>query len=173
MATYNLLEPILSIYKYPKPAHLASIFNSVSCAIGFFGTLGTGMLVDKTKKFKVPIFVCSVLTVVDLAVFTWFGPDRLEWLVGILILVLGVLIAVTMTVSVELGCEIAYPVPEQLSGGVILIMQQIPTVIIISISSALFDSSAYAPLEAAFIVNMISLGLTVAGTLLILCIRGR
>ena len=117
VATYTLLEPMLAIFEYPSPARFASLINAASCVIGFFATLGVGVLVDRTKHFKLPLFLSSLLTAVDLGVFAWFGEERLQWLAALLIVALGILVSVTMTISVELGCEVAYPIESRAALG--------------------------------------------------------
>ena len=86
---------------------------------GMVGVVEAGVMVKKTGKFKATIVIlCSgfLVTLFGLMYVLDLESDLLLYVVGAL---LGMFLAPSLTIGIELACEVGFPVGESYSNGCI------------------------------------------------------
>eukprot|EP00002_Diphylleia_rotans_P018704 TRINITY_DN3617_c0_g1_i1.p1 TRINITY_DN3617_c0_g1~~TRINITY_DN3617_c0_g1_i1.p1 ORF type:complete len:448 (+),score=102.51 TRINITY_DN3617_c0_g1_i1:47-1390(+) len=133
----TLINQILEPYGYTNDDS-----GTVGALVVFIGLIGAGIAgaaVDKTKKYKLVLVIC--LGSSSLLALWWtlaLKSDNLTMLalVGGL---LGGLMTPIMPVSLELGCEIAYPIGEALPSGLLMTAGQIFGIVMVVVMGLLID----------------------------------
>ena len=169
----TILEEIFSLYSYPNPTTFSSLVNSLNFFVGFGGSIVFAAIADRTKKFKLLMFVCAFESACVLACFTWLAPRRSAWLSGSLVCLFGAFNVATIPLALELGAELSYPVGEAYSSGLVMSASQVSAVVLSYISSALFDASSDSSTRSPYIVNLMNFGVCCLGSFLVLGIKGK
>jgi FLVCR family feline leukemia virus subgroup C receptor-related protein len=92
---------------------------------GLVGAGIVGALVDKTRKYKLFLLICFACTAASLLMFAFFlEPDEF-CLLTIASCLLGFFMTPVLPVSLELSCEISYPIGEATPTGLLMIGGQV------------------------------------------------
>ncbi len=116
----TVLEEIFSHYDYSSPTSYCSLVSCFVYLIGFIGSLGFGLIADKTKKLKLLLIIANFMSAACLGAFTWVVPLQNKWLSAVVCCVFGFFNIATIPLSLELASEITYPVGEANSGGIVM-----------------------------------------------------
>lgn len=102
-----------------------------------FGTIG-----NKTHKFKVLLDLIVVGSAVVMILFTVFLYLPYDWIIVILVFLIGFWILPIIPVGFEYVCEITFPIGEAMTVGFNWFLSQIIGIIHLMIISVLFDSKS-------------------------------
>ena len=118
----------------------ATITAAISNLAGILMALIVGAIIDKSKKYKLGMIICNIISLVCLIVTTILMETIAKKHLGLTSLicyplVIGVTVPI-YTSGMDFVCEITYPVGESISEGIIMSFNQIMGIIGIIICDA-------------------------------------
>mmetsp|Transcript_3494 Transcript_3494/g.4814 ORF Transcript_3494/g.4814 Transcript_3494/m.4814 type:complete len:444 (+) Transcript_3494:1752-3083(+) len=103
----------------------AGILGFLFVAVGLAGAITAGVIADKTRKYKLLIFLTFVGTLGALAfLFLSVRPHNLGMLIASCCF-LGLFTTAILPLCLEAGVEVTYPVPEGISAGCVMMSAQV------------------------------------------------
>jgi FLVCR family MFS transporter 7 len=108
----------------------SSILGSVLVAVGIAGSMGFSKVVERKQNYKQMLILCCVGSFISIAwigVTLHFGMNMLLMAIGIC--TVGVSFLATWPLTFELACELAFPVGEAATIGLMITGGQIVGVI--------------------------------------------
>jgi hypothetical protein len=98
----------------------SSVFGATFIVCGLIGATAMSLYVEKTHEFKKACLICTVLGFFGLGLFT--GLSFLENLYAEIIAVacIGIFTMPLLPLSLDLGCELSFPIGEALSTGILM-----------------------------------------------------
>ncbi|KAJ8967431.1 hypothetical protein NQ314_002879 [Rhamnusium bicolor] len=97
--------------------------------IGMVGSILTGVVLDKTHKFKETAFVIFLMCGVSICGFLFALELRSKWMVYVAISIFGFFLNAYMPAGIEFATELTFPSPESTVTGILLATSQILAVI--------------------------------------------
>jgi len=119
----TVLQPILKPFGYTNVE--AGNFGAVTIVAGLIGSIVVGVYVDKTKKYKKSILVCSIISTIAAGGLVAILPSGNGVLFGIVCGICGFFATPVFPLSFEFCAELSFPVAEAASGGLMVVMTQI------------------------------------------------
>ncbi|CAH8573853.1 unnamed protein product [Schistosoma mattheei] len=132
---------------------------------GIFGSVITGVILDKTKKFKLITCIIYILSLLFMGIFTGILYFRSMPIVFIIMFCLGFFMTGYLSIGFELAAELTYPESEGLSSGLLNTSAQIFGLILIHVATPLRTNYGVLP------GNLFLTGLTLIGTIMTVLIK--
>ncbi|CAI2731751.1 unnamed protein product [Schistosoma spindalis] len=132
---------------------------------GIFGSVITGVILDKTKKFKLITCIIYILSLLFMGIFTGILYLRSMPIVFIVMFFLGFFMTGYLSIGFELAAELTYPESEGLSSGLLNTSAQIFGLILIHVATPLRTNYGVLP------GNLFLTGLTLIGTIMTVLIK--
>ncbi|CAH8861298.1 unnamed protein product [Trichobilharzia szidati] len=132
---------------------------------GIFGSILGGVILDKTKKFKLVTCAIYILSLIWMAVFTGILYLRSMPLVFVSMFFLGFFMTGYLSLGFELAAELTYPESEGLSSGLLNTSAQIFGLILIHVATTLRTHHGVLP------GNLFLTALLVLGSIMTVCIK--
>lgn len=132
---------------------------------GIFGSVITGVILDKTKKFKIITCIIYILSLIFMGIFTGILYLRSMPIVFIVMFFLGFFMTGYLSIGFELAAELTYPESEGLSSGLLNTSAQIFGLILIHVATPLRTHYGVLP------GNLFLTGLTLIGTIMTVLIK--
>ena len=131
----NIFGTIFNSYMalYTIKDRTASITAAISNLSGIIIALIVGAIVDKSKKYKIAMIICNIISLVFLIITTILMETIQKKSLGLTslicyTLVIGATVPI-YTSGMDFVCEITYPVGESISEGIIMSFNQIMGII--------------------------------------------
>jgi len=124
--TYSCLASIMSslIEPFGYETSIAGIYGLVVLVTGIIGSIGWGVYVGLSKKYKRSLCILTALSTILLAVLLFVGPRGNAFHTGIFIALYGFFTTPALPIIFEFCCEISFPVAEANAGGLTYMMTQ-------------------------------------------------
>nr|CAH8862607.1 unnamed protein product [Trichobilharzia regenti] len=132
---------------------------------GIFGSILGGVILDRTKKFKLVTCAIYILSLIWMAVFTGILYLRSMPLVFVSMFFLGFFMTGYLSLGFELAAELTYPESEGLSSGLLNTSAQIFGLILIHVATTLRTHHGVLP------GNLFLTALLVLGSIMTICIK--
>lgn len=152
--TSACISAVVSSLTLPFGYHVKdnSIFGTVFVIAGIGGSAASGIIMDKTHKFKKACVVLSAVTTAAFAFIYVTAPTGSVFILSLNFIVVGLGIIPILPVCFAFGVELTYPVPEAMSNGMMLLPSKIYGSILGVIAGAIIPYGPYYCLFL-FIVN--------------------
>ena len=111
------------------------MLSSIAVSFGIVGALATAAYISKTKKFRLMGMITCLGVTVFCSLFVASLTTENVTIVIITACVMIIFVEAVLSIGLEYGCEVSYPVPENNVSGVIMSYSQILTTIQIGIAS--------------------------------------
>ena len=109
-----LVGEVLSRYGYDSNS--AGVFGALVIVMGLIGAMLFGLYVDKTKKFKSSLIICTILGSIGIiAMFLVLEFYNNYYLCAFTACFWGFFLMPMIPLCYDLGCEIAFPVGEAMA----------------------------------------------------------
>ncbi|XP_074030371.1 uncharacterized MFS-type transporter C09D4.1 isoform X1 [Leptinotarsa decemlineata] len=118
---------------FPGAQEDAGKMGSLMKTAGFGGLILTGIILDKTHRYKETSFILSLLTTIGLAGVLYGLSTRNKWLTYTTMTLFGAFLSGYIPAGVEFGTEITYPSPENTVMGILCTTSQVIAVVLIII----------------------------------------
>jgi len=102
-----------------------SIFGAVFIIAGVAGCAASGIIIDRTHKFKQACIYICVLTTATFVLLFFVAPTGSVALLSLNFLFMGLGIIPILPVCFAFGVELTYPVPEAMSNGMMIVPSKI------------------------------------------------
>ncbi|KAG2391943.1 hypothetical protein C9374_013428 [Naegleria lovaniensis] len=100
-----------------------SVFGLTVIVFGIVGALFIGVIVDRTKRYKLICACCGLLATIGFAGFAvvmlWRRTTLLFYMACLSLAALGMFSVPTVPICLEMSCEVTYPVPSSTSTSII------------------------------------------------------
>ncbi|KAH8857569.1 putative MFS-type transporter C09D4.1 [Schistosoma japonicum] len=124
---------------------------------GIFGSVLAGIILDKTKKFKLVTCIIYIASLIWMGIFTGTLYLYSMTLVFISMACLGFFMTGYLSIGFELAAELAYPESEGLSSGLLNTSAQIFGLILIHVATSLRTHYGVLP-ENLFLTGLLVIG---------------
>ncbi|XP_074030376.1 choline/ethanolamine transporter flvcr2a-like [Leptinotarsa decemlineata] len=115
---------------FPGAQEDAGRMGSLMIIAGIGGSVFTGIILDKTHRYKETSSIVSLLETIVLAGVLYALSAQNKWLSYTIITVFGIFQSAYLPAGVEFGMEITYPSPESTVLGILYATSQIITVVL-------------------------------------------
>jgi FLVCR family feline leukemia virus subgroup C receptor-related protein len=102
-----------------------SIFATVLIICGVLGSLVFGMVLAKTAKYKMVLFILGFGAMASLSFGMYTLPSESVALFSINLAFIGITVVPIIPTSYALAVELTYPLPEAMSNGMMVMLSQI------------------------------------------------
>ncbi|XP_024935716.1 feline leukemia virus subgroup C receptor-related protein 2 isoform X2 [Cephus cinctus] len=137
-AVSTLLNPMYLIHFKNGEAEAGQIGLAIVIT-GMFGAIIFGVILDKTKKFKLTITIVYFGATAFLIMFSIFLLLEIKWMVYVSSIVFGFFVSGYFSVGYEVCAEFTYPINEGMSTAILNITNQIYGMIFVLIFSRLME----------------------------------
>ncbi|CAG9833400.1 unnamed protein product [Diabrotica balteata] len=120
----TLLNQLILNY-FPGEQEEAGRMGLVMILTGMVGSIVTGIVLDKTHKYKETGFVIFVLTTLSLGGLTLSLEMKSKWMVYLAIGIFGFFLNGYLPAGIEFAIEMTFPSPESTVTGILLTTSQI------------------------------------------------
>jgi len=126
-ALFNTLGSVIGVIvaNYGFTSNDSSIFGTAYLLSGIVGAAIAGVILDKTKKYKLLLIISSAISGVGLLLFCLVLQTSNFAIVFISITVVGFGMLAILPIGFELACEITFPIGEAMSSGCLMTAGQI------------------------------------------------
>ncbi|CAG9833398.1 unnamed protein product [Diabrotica balteata] len=125
----TLLNQLILNY-FPGEQEEAGRMGLVMILTGMVGSIVTGIVLDKTHKYKETSFVIFVFTALCLGGLTVSLEMKSKWMVYVAIGMFGFFLNGYLPAGIEFAIEMTFPAPESTVTGILMTTSQILTVIL-------------------------------------------
>lgn len=138
MTFFNVYGTVSNEYfsKYNiAPSNINIIVGAAQVA-GILGSLIISSIVDKTLEYRKYFLILNTLALISqilLTILPEIFPDDAFIIIAVLYIFLCFCIIPIYSISMDLVCELTYPVGESISGGIIMTSCQITGIIFVNI----------------------------------------
>ncbi|XP_074030379.1 choline/ethanolamine transporter flvcr2a isoform X2 [Leptinotarsa decemlineata] len=115
---------------FPGAQEDAGRMGSLMIIAGIGGSVSTGIMLDKTHRFKETSFITFVLGTFGLGGVLYALTAQNKWLSYLAITMFGIFLSAYLPAGVEFATEITYPSPEGTVLGILYATSQVFTVIL-------------------------------------------
>jgi len=131
---FNLYGTIINelFTRYPLTEKEMSTIGGFANILALIGVLSISALIDKYKKYKKSFIILNIIGIISHVGMTFFLEyieKNLFIYISILWSICSIAILPIYTCSMDLVCELTYPVGETISGGFIMTCTQISGII--------------------------------------------
>jgi hypothetical protein len=133
--------------------------------VGIVGVMSGGFIVNATGKYKATVAMLCLGFMISLVVFNFVLDSGSDWLLYLNGAALGMFLAPSLTIGIELACEVGFPVGEAYSNGFIQIVGNVLGIVFSVGLPLILDSK----LESrSYYLIFIIIGLTLIGLIALL-----
>lgn len=117
---------------YPDPAY-NSLFGAVFILSGVVGSFICGIILDKTSKYKLMLFLVSLISMISVFCCLFTLKSGSVPLFSINLMFVGASVISIIPVSYSFAVELTYPISEAMSNGMMIMVSQIFGALIVNI----------------------------------------
>ncbi|KAJ9580076.1 hypothetical protein L9F63_004268, partial [Diploptera punctata] len=121
----TLLNQIIMQYDYEDPEGFGGRIGVVLVAAGMVGSIIFGIILDRTRTYRLTSSVVFGLSLVGMFAFTYTLPTNSEAALYSTTAIFGFFLIGYMTVAFDLTVEVTYPEPESMTSGFITLVHQL------------------------------------------------
>jgi MFS family permease len=110
-----------------------SIFAAVLIFCGVLGSFVFGMVLAKTAKYKMVLFILGFGAITSLSIAMYTLPSKSVALFSINLAFVGITVVPIIPTSYALAVELTYPLPEAMSNGMMVMLSQIFGTLVVTI----------------------------------------
>lgn len=140
-ALATLLDPITDPYNFSSTDN--SVIGIVLIICGIIGSFIIGVEVTLTNKYKLSFFICTLLSLITLVIFTFTLELESLIVTACVIGLFGLVVTPCIPISYEYGVEVTYPVDESTSVGLMNTGAQAFGIVMIGIGF-IFNNDSFA-----------------------------
>jgi len=173
LGAFNTLATIINelVDPFGYTNNDSGIFGALFVLLGLIGAGVVGAIVDKTRvygaTYKITLLACTFLGSCALLMFTLLlKPGKFE-LIAVAVSLVGFTMTPVLPISLELGCEVCYPIGEATPTGFLMTSGQIVGIIMIIATDQLISQGHV--VAASWLV----VALTTAAFLIMLLFNGK
>jgi len=124
--TYSCLASVMNSLLEPfgYGASIAGIYGLIVLVTGIIGSIGWGVYVGLSKKYKRSLCILTGVSTIFLTILLFVGPTGKAFPTGIFIALYGFFTTPALPIIFEFCCEITFPVAEANAGGLTYMMTQ-------------------------------------------------
>ncbi|KAJ9580075.1 hypothetical protein L9F63_004267, partial [Diploptera punctata] len=121
----TLLNQIIVQYKYENEEELGGIIGVIMIASGMIGSIIFGIILDKTRRYRLNTFIVFGLSFVGMVAVTYTLPTKSETAVYFSTGFFGFFLIAYMSIAYDLAVEVTYPEPESFTSGFLTLSCQL------------------------------------------------
>ncbi|KAJ9580077.1 hypothetical protein L9F63_004269 [Diploptera punctata] len=118
-AVGTLLNQIVTQYSYEDSEEFGGRIGATVVAAGLVGSIAFGIILDKTRKYRLVTFIVYALSFLGMVAVTYTLPTKSEAAVYSTSAIFGFFLVAYMSIAYDLAVEVTYPEPESMSAGLI------------------------------------------------------
>lgn len=165
LGTFNalatMIQPLITHYGFssvPTTQADVSLFGALIIISGLIGSAVICLVVTKTHAYKRTILCLFVTATCFSVVYVFTLSLKSLPVTACVIFVMGFVLTPVLPVSYELGCEITYPIGEEMSGGLLNTGGQVVGILQVGVMTALLEY------VSSFVANVQIIGFIGVGT---------